>query len=109
MAAAGVAAVWTLPASVTGAVVGWRGPVWAGALAGAGVEALLVAGLLSSLDDASDTSGLILLGAGLGALSGGVAASVAHQPSLRVAGASLTAAVRPTRGRGVAGSLRVTF
>ena len=114
-AAGGVAAVRTLPASVTGAVVGRRGPVWAGALAGAGVEALPVAALVASIDDdpGSDTSGLVALGAGLGAglgaVSGGVAAAVAHEPSLRVGGASLTAAVLPARGKGPAGSMRVTF
>ena len=109
-AGAAIGAVWTLPASVTGAVVGHRCPVWAGGVAGAAVEGALLAAMTRG-DSGNDewTGFLIGIGVAAGALTGSVAAAVAHEPAPKARRASVRAAIGPARGRGIAGAMRVSF
>jgi hypothetical protein len=107
--------------AVPGAAVGASlarggGGVVKGALVGAGTSAVLWGGvmlLLASADDEEDvaawTRAAVAVGAGFGALSGGVAAAVGQERWQPVPERKLRMSVRPTRGGGIAASVQLSF
>jgi hypothetical protein len=106
-----------LPAAAVGvAVAGGEHPATTGALAGAAVDAALLGVVLGSWcagwspgDSGSCFAETALIGAALGALSGGVAAHVSRRHWTPVWARGAAVGIVPTKGRGAALVVRLAF